>query len=197
MWPDVGRNLATLTKSGPKSSRQKFLVFSKEPKKFPNVWATFARKFVAETHLQGYPVNGTYRSQLKLYEINLFMKKSEAKCYIQVIRPGYFQLQLSECMMETYMLLAGGVRVHEHCWPQLKPIGWEWGFKNMLPGDFVRNTKRPPAPLGKGVVPGDGGQCLRLLIAVHYDHDRKWHCPQLEEQRRTSGCGHRIKCTLS
>ena len=32
-------------------------------------------------------------------------------------RPGYFLLQLSNCMMETCMLLAG-VRVHEHWWPQ-------------------------------------------------------------------------------
>ena len=28
-------------------------------------------------------------------------------------RPGYFLLQSSDCMMETYMLLVG-VRVHEH-----------------------------------------------------------------------------------
>ena len=28
-------------------------------------------------------------------------------------KPGYFLLQLSNCMMETCMLLAG-VRVHEH-----------------------------------------------------------------------------------
>ena len=28
--------------------------------------------------------------------------------------PGYFLLQLSDCMMETYILLDGS-RVHEHC----------------------------------------------------------------------------------
>ena len=32
-------------------------------------------------------------------------------------RPGYFLLQLSNCTMETCMLLVG-VRVHEHWWPQ-------------------------------------------------------------------------------
>ena len=29
------------------------------------------------------------------------------------LRPGYFLLWSSDCMMDTYMLLAG-VRVHEH-----------------------------------------------------------------------------------
>ena len=33
------------------------------------------------------------------------------------VRPGYFLLQLSDCMMETCMLLAV-VRVHEQWWPQ-------------------------------------------------------------------------------
>ena len=40
--------------------------------------------------------------------------------------PGYFLLRLSDCMMDTCMLLAV-VRVHEHWWPQLTPLGWEWG----------------------------------------------------------------------
>ena len=44
--------------------------------------------------------------------------------------PGYFLLQLSNCIMETCMLLAG-VRVHEHWLPQWKPLGWEWGFKKL------------------------------------------------------------------
>ena len=33
------------------------------------------------------------------------------------LRPGYFLLLLSDCMMETFMLLVG-VRVHEHWWHQ-------------------------------------------------------------------------------
>ena len=41
--------------------------------------------------------------------------KNEGK--ITWLEPGYFLLQLSNCMMETCMLLAG-VRVHEHWWPQ-------------------------------------------------------------------------------
>ena len=39
--------------------------------------------------------------------------------------PSYFLLQLSDCMMEACMLLAV-VRVHEHWWLQLNPLG-EWG----------------------------------------------------------------------
>ena len=41
--------------------------------------------------------------------------KNEGK--ITWLEPGYFLLQLSNCMMETCMLLAG-VSVHEHWWPQ-------------------------------------------------------------------------------
>ena len=37
------------------------------------------------------------------------------------LRPGFFLLQLQDCMLETCMLLAG-LRVHELWWPQKKPF---------------------------------------------------------------------------
>ena len=40
--------------------------------------------------------------------------------------PGYFLLQSADCMLETCMLLAGE-RIHEHWWPQKKPlVGWRF-----------------------------------------------------------------------
>ena len=41
-------------------------------------------------------------------------------------RPGYYLLQSSDCTLETCMLLAG-MRVHEHLWPQLKPLNFHLG----------------------------------------------------------------------
>ena len=73
-----------------------------------------------------------YGSQMHLSfigVINLVIRKNASgKCcskFKPCLGPGYFLLQLSDCMMEACMLLAV-VRVHEHWWLQLNPLG-EWG----------------------------------------------------------------------
>ena len=46
-----------------------------------------------------------------------------------------FGLVTSCCSHLTCMLLRGGVdggRVHEHWFPQIKPLGWEWEVKKAL-----------------------------------------------------------------
>jgi len=37
--------------------------------------------------------------------------------------------------------------------------------ENYEPGDFVRNAEGSSAPLSERIVPGDGGQGLRLLLS--------------------------------
>ena len=69
-----------------------------------------------------------------------------------------------------------------HCQAPLKVLGpaaIHLIIFSAVPGDFVGHTEGSPSPLGEGVVPGDGGQGLRFLVAVDDDHDRKRHGPEL------------------
>ena len=54
-----------------------------------------------------------------------FLRQSRFKTCLW---PGYFLLQLSDCILENCLMLLAGVWVHEHCWTHLKSLGWEWGF---------------------------------------------------------------------
>ena len=56
------------------------------------------------------------------------------------LRHGYFLLWSSDCMMETCMLLAG-VRVHEHWWPQQKPLGWELGQEKVVTSNDLSSRR--------------------------------------------------------
>lgn len=45
--------------------------------------------------------------------------------------------------------------------------------------DFVGNDERSPFGIGEGIVPGDGGPRMRLLVTVDDYGNRQRKCPYL------------------
>ena len=81
------------------------------------------------------------------------------------LRHGYFLLWSSDCMMETCMLLAG-VRVHEHWWPQQKPLGWELGQEKVVTSNDLSSRRIQKLHSHKGTDGGAANQGI-LIWSTH------------------------------